>query len=64
MIIVTPHLVKPLKLAEQKLPTDFYVEPNDFEFYLKGAIEGKRKEGSAPVTEGLDGEFGHSMPDE
>jgi pilus assembly protein CpaC len=64
VIIVTPHLVKPLKLAEQKLPTDFYVEPNDFEFYLNGAIEGKSKERSASVTEGLDGEFGHSMPDE
>jgi pilus assembly protein CpaC len=63
VIIVTPHLVKPLELAKQTVPTDFYVEPNDFEFYFNGALEGKRKEGSAPVTEGLDGEFGYSMPE-
>jgi pilus assembly protein CpaC len=63
VIIVTPHLVKPLELAKQMLPTDFYVEPNDVEFYLQGAIEGKSSGGSVPVHEGLDGEFGHSMPE-
>ena len=63
VIIVTPHLVKPIELAKQSLPTDFYVEPNDFEFYLNGAIEGKPKVRSAPVTQGLDGEFGYSMPE-
>jgi pilus assembly protein CpaC len=63
VIIVTPHLVKPLELAKQTLPTDFYVEPNDVEFYLQGAIEGKSSGGSVPVHEGLDGEFGHSMPE-
>ncbi|MGH7230000.1 MAG: type II and III secretion system protein family protein [Nitrospiraceae bacterium] len=39
VIIVTPHLVKPLNLAGQTLPTDYYVEPNDFEFYLLGMPE-------------------------
>ncbi len=39
VIIVTPHLVKPLNLAGQTLPTDYYVEPNDFEFYLLGMAE-------------------------
>jgi pilus assembly protein CpaC len=63
VIIVTPHLVKPLELAKQTLPTDFYVEPNDVEFYLQGAIEGKSSGRSVPVHEGLDGEFGHSMPE-
>jgi len=63
VIIVTPHLVKPLELAKQTLPTDFYVEPNDLEFYLKGAIEGKSSGRSVPVHEGLDGDFGHSMPE-
>ncbi len=63
VIIVTPHLVKPLELAKQKLPTDFYVEPNDVEFYLLGAIEGKNSGRSVPLHEGLDGEFGHSMPE-
>ncbi len=63
VIIVTPHLVKPLELAKQTLPTDFYVEPNDVEFYLQGALEGKGKGRSGPLHEGLDGEFGHSMPE-
>jgi len=36
VIIVTPHLVKPLNMAEQTLPTDFYIEPDDAEFYLWG----------------------------
>ena len=64
MIIVTPHLVKPLELAKQTLPTDFYVEPTDAEFYLQGKIEGKSSDRSVPVHEGLDGEFGHSIPEE
>ena len=64
VIIVTPHLVKPLELAKQTLPTDFYVEPTDAEFYLQGKIEGKSSDRSVPVHEGLDGEFGHSIPEE
>jgi pilus assembly protein CpaC len=36
--------VKPLNLAKQTLPTDQYIEPNDFEFYLLGALEGRKKE--------------------
>jgi len=60
VIIVTPRLVKPLDMAKQTLPTDFYVEPNDVEFYLMGKAEGaggpKAKKGA------MDGDFGHSMP--
>jgi pilus assembly protein CpaC len=60
IIIVTPHLVKPLDMAKQTLPTDFYVEPNDAEFYLLGRMEGS---GSPKVKKGsMDGDFGHSMP--
>ena len=63
VIIVTPHLVKPLDLAKQPLPTDFYVEPNDVEFFLLGMLEGRAKD-TAPAAGGkLDGEFGHSMPE-
>jgi pilus assembly protein CpaC len=54
IIIVTPHLVKPLNMAEQTLPTDYYVEPDDAEFYLWGVM-GKSHEGAA-----YDGEFGHA----
>ena len=60
VIIVTPHLVKPLDMAKQTLPTDFYVEPNDAEFYLLGRLEGS---GSPKAKRGaMDGDFGHSMP--
>ncbi|MEW6380975.1 MAG: type II and III secretion system protein family protein [bacterium] len=47
IIIVTPHLVKPLDLARQTLPTDEYIEPDDFEFYLEGAMEGRGEGPSA-----------------
>ena len=71
IIIVTPHLVKPMDLAKQTLPTDQYIEPNDFEFYLLGAMEGYQKEdrsvspsSSSNAGSGmkLEGEFGHAMP--
>jgi pilus assembly protein CpaC len=64
VIIVTPHLVKPLEVAKMSLPTDFYVEPSATEFYLFGQIEGREKNQPASVTADLDGEFGHSMPEE
>lgn len=41
IVIVTPHLVKPLDMAKQTLPTDHYLEPNDFELLLMGYVEGK-----------------------
>ena len=77
LIIVTPHLVKPLELAGQTLPTDYYVEPNDFEFYLLGMAEkggyGGRKGMVSPAAEVLEsrsygtprrmeGSFGHIVP--
>jgi pilus assembly protein CpaC len=67
IVIVTPHLVKPLDMAKQSLPTDQFIEPDDFEFYLLGNTEGKEK----PVS-GLkksqhqeskpQGNFGHIVP--
>jgi pilus assembly protein CpaC len=77
LIIVTPHLVKPLDLAGQTLPTDYYVEPNDFEFFLLGLAEKGGFGGSvgriSPAAEVLsnrmgtarrrmDGQFGHMVP--
>jgi len=71
VVIVTPHLVKPLDMAKQTLPTDQYVEPNDFEFYLLGQLEGQavppaRTGGKAapPRSDkgGLEGDFGHIAP--
>jgi pilus assembly protein CpaC len=57
VIIVTPHLVKPLDPRKQTLPTDQFIEPNDFEFYLLGRVEGQGK-----VSGKLDGKFGYLVP--
>jgi len=76
VIIVTPHLVKPLDMAAQTLPTDYYVEPNDFEFYLMGFAEKSGYGGKAgqrsPAAEvlsnrismgsAMEGRVGHMMP--
>jgi len=67
VIIVTPHLVKPLDMAKQTLPTDQFIEPDDFEFYLLGNTEGRektRKPGGSKKTKGhgLEGNFGHIVP--
>ncbi len=62
IIIVTPHLVKPLDSARQTLPTDFYIEPDDTEIYLLGLMQGWEKNQSSTVRGELDGEFGHGMP--
>jgi pilus assembly protein CpaC len=62
VIIVTPHLVKPVNMAEQPLPTDFYIEPDDAEFYFLGRTEGLEKQESTKLQGKLDGDFGHAMP--
>jgi pilus assembly protein CpaC len=76
LIIVTPHLVKPLDMTAQTLPTDYYVEPNDFEFYFmgfpeKGGFGGKVGQRS-PAAEvlsnrvarvsSMEGQVGHIVP--
>jgi pilus assembly protein CpaC len=62
VIIATPHIVKPLDMAKQTLPTDYYVEPNDAEIYLLGLMEGRDKSALPGVKANLDGPFGHTMP--
>ena len=67
IVIVTPHLVKPLDMAKQTLPTDQFIAPDDFEFYLLGHLEGEEKPGTNPKrsqrqTPGLEGSFGHILP--
>jgi pilus assembly protein CpaC len=65
VIIVTPHLVKPLDMAKQTVPTDFYIEPNDADFYLWNFLEGQEKQKEQPPSTSkgeMDGEFGHAMP--
>jgi pilus assembly protein CpaC len=41
VMIVTPHLVKPLPPGPPPLPTDNFVEPNAAEFFLLGSLEGR-----------------------
>ncbi len=48
VVLVTPHLVKPMAQGMARLPTDVYVEPNDVEFYLLGCLEGKKKKQQPP----------------
>jgi len=48
IVIVTPHLVKPLNMVKQTLPTDHYLEPNDFELMLMGYLEGVYPEKGVP----------------
>ena len=73
IIIVTPHLVKPIDMTKQTLPTDAYIEPDDFEFYLLGSLEGRGRQDtptSSPAASvpglkkgtGLEGDFGYMKP--
>ncbi len=65
VVIVTPHLVKPLDMSKQTLPTDKYGDPGDFAFYLMGDLVGKPKAriSSVPLSKkGFDGEVGHIVP--
>ncbi|GKT09335.1 pilus assembly protein CpaC [Desulforhabdus sp. TSK] len=68
LVVVTPHLVKPIDKARVTLPTDHYVQPSDTEFFIYGLMEGRGgTPPSSPVPppggrSGLQGEFGHSIP--
>jgi len=74
VIIVTPHLAKPLDMAAQSLPTDQFTEPTEMEFFLLGLMQGKgsndepaSKRPAVPAhgdgpRSGMDGEFGHILP--
>jgi pilus assembly protein CpaC len=48
VIIVTPHLVKPLDMARQTLPTDGFKEPTPYEFFIAGQLEGRPGAGQKP----------------
>jgi pilus assembly protein CpaC len=68
VILVTPHLAKPVPPDQIKLPTDYYVAPDDIEFYLLGRMEARKKPvntAQAPVFDptsgGTTGRFGHQI---
>ena len=58
VILVTPKLAKPLRQQDIRLPTDDFVPPNDWEFYLLGRLEGSKRDAEEP---GTDGEYGHRV---
>jgi len=62
IIIATPHLVIPVDQQKQSLPTDFYVEPNDVDYFIWGTMEGRQSAQAPPPRAELDGDFGHAIP--
>jgi len=54
LILVTPHLVKPMIPGDIRLPTDKFVEPNDLEFFLNGQTEGRASKESETSQYGHD----------
>ena len=72
VVIVTPHLVKPLDKEKQTLPTDQFIEPDDLDFYLLGNLEGRGKKETVDTPPapsavnkegGMEGDFGHIIPE-
>jgi pilus assembly protein CpaC len=65
VILVTPHLAKPISPDNIRLPTDSFIEPSDTEFYLLGRMEGRDKSdgsgGSKESGGGTEAEFGHDL---
>jgi pilus assembly protein CpaC len=46
VILVTPHLAKQVEPGSVRLPTDKFVDPSDWDFYLGGRLEGNAKSSS------------------
>lgn len=54
LILVTPHLAKPLAPQDIRLPTDSHTDPSNWEYYMGGRLEGRS-------TASTSGEFGHEI---
>lgn len=71
VVIVTPHLVKPVDADEIPLPTDSFVEPSPFELLMLGMLEKRDTQNGGgeyfPETVGHmpmpGGDFGYIMPE-
>jgi len=62
VILVTPHLAKPVDARSVRLPTDNFVEPSDMDFYLLGKTKGRQLGRQVPVSLGVsEGSFGHDL---
>ena len=65
VIVARPRLVRPLGPEPPPLPTDYFDEPNWFEFYLLGRVEGRDDLVAAAEREaqaGIIGEAGYRLP--
>jgi pilus assembly protein CpaC len=66
VLLVRPRLVKPLGPDAPPLPTDYFDEPNWFEFYMLGRTEGfDSRVAAAPEAEpeaGFVGDAGYRLP--
>lgn len=62
VILVTPHLAKPVDARTVRLPTEKFVEPSDLDFYLLGKTKGREPGRPVPVSLGVsEGRFGHDL---
>ncbi|QEY64030.1 type II and III secretion system protein family protein [Metapseudomonas lalkuanensis] len=62
VILVTPHLAKPVDARTVRLPTEKFVEPSDQDFYLLGKTKGREAGRPVPVSLGVsEGRFGHDL---
>lgn len=62
VILVTPHLAKPIDARSVRLPTEKFVEPSDLDFYLLGNTKGRQPGRQVPVSLGVsEGSFGHDI---
>ncbi|MGH8353192.1 MAG: type II and III secretion system protein family protein, partial [Pseudomonas sp.] len=62
VILVTPHLAKPVDAKMVRLPTEKFVEPSDLDFYLLGKTKSREPGRAVPVSLGVTGgSFGHDL---
>lgn len=63
VIFITPHFARPTPPELIRLPTDDFVEPTDWEFYLLGRIEGTAPPKPTKKLQGggTEGQFGHDL---
>jgi pilus assembly protein CpaC len=62
VILVTPHIAKPVDAKLVRLPTERFVEPSDLDFYLLGKTKGSGPDRAVPVSLGVTGSsFGHDL---